>query len=53
MVGDILLDVLLLDEVAHVDLLGLLELVLLLLLDVFLHHRVDLARRHVVLDLLR
>lgn len=52
-VGDILLDVLLLDEVAHVDLLGFLELVLLLLLDVLLHHRVDLARRHVVLDLLR
>lgn len=52
MVCDILFDIFLLHDAAHVDLLGLFKLIFLLLFDILLHHCIYLPTGHVILDLL-
>lgn len=52
MISDILLNVFFLDNVAHVDLLGLFKFILFLLFYIFLHNCIYLSTGHVILDLL-
>lgn len=49
MVEVLLLDVLLLQQTLHIDLTGLIELILLLLLDILIDHIIDLLISHVIL----
>lgn len=49
MISNILLYIFLLHDTPNVDLLGLLELIFLLLLDVLLNHGIDLSTCHIVL----
>lgn len=53
MVSHLLVDILFLDQVAHIDLLRFLKLIFLFFLDILLNDCLNLPRCHALLDLFR